>query len=102
METSELKNLSSLFKILADPHRLAMLERLCNCQQASVGELANCCEVDLSVVSRHLSKLKKAGILRAQKRGKEVFYDLSPNELANILRALADRLEGCCQTKEKT
>ena len=97
MKKRNFKKLTHLFKALADENRLSMLSHICNCRskgkRANVGSLASCCDVDFSVVSRHLSKLKSAGVLRAQKEGKEVFYDLEGKELAHQLRALADFIE---------
>jgi ArsR family transcriptional regulator len=96
----DLKKLSSLFKVLSDPNRIKLLDHLCSCREANVGELSRCCSIDLSVVSRHLSKLKNVGVLRARKKGKEVFYDLKAKELVLILRELADEIEqthSCCK-----
>jgi len=102
MKERDFKKLTSLFKALADENRLTMLSYICQCQtkgsRANVGSLASCCDIDFSVVSRHLSKLKSAGVLRAQKEGKEVFYNLEGKEIAKQLRALADFIEkaNCC------
>lgn len=89
---------SSLFKMLSDPNRLSMVSMLCRSSQCNVGELAKCCSIDLSVVSRHLSKLKEAGIIEASKQGKEVKYSLNSKKLAKKLRQFADELENsnCC------
>ena len=63
------------FRALGDPNRLALLARLAACcGPRTVSELAACCPVDLSVVSRHLAILREAGILQARKHGKEVHY----------------------------
>lgn len=64
-----------VFKALAHPTRLAMVERLekgpeCVCR---LTELAG---ADISTVSKHLSVLKNAGVLRDEKRGNQVFYTL--------------------------
>lgn len=98
MKKKDIKKLSSLFKVLSDSNRLSMVHHLCGCREAKVGDLASCCSIDLSVVSRHLSKLKEVGVLGARKEGKEVFYDLKRSELAQILRELADEIENsnCC------
>lgn len=87
-----------LFKVLSDPNRLGLVFELSQCREASVSELSQCCSIDLSVVSRHLSKLKGAGVLGANKKGKEVFYDLKRKDLAKVLRELADEIEksSCC------
>jgi ArsR family transcriptional regulator len=106
MKDLELEKFTSLFKALSDENRMAMIYQLCQCPPKpksksscmNVGELSSCCDIDLSVVSRHLSKLKSAGVLRAHKEGKQVFYTLEKSEIAKKLRALADLIEnsGCC------
>lgn len=98
MKKKEIEKLSQLFKVLSDPNRLSLIGHLCGCREANVGELSQCCSIDLSVVSRHLSKLKDVGVLGARKEGKTVFYDLKASELATLLRELADEIE----TKHKT
>lgn len=94
----KIEDLKELFQVLSDSNRLQMVNHLCGCREANVGELSTCCSIDVSVVSRHLSKLKKAGVLEARKEGKEVFYELKAKELANLLREFADDLErsSCC------
>ncbi|MEM7602152.1 MAG: metalloregulator ArsR/SmtB family transcription factor, partial [Verrucomicrobiota bacterium] len=58
---------ADLFKALAEPNRLKILQRLCGCREAqSVSEMSDCCEIDLSVVSRHLAQLKAAGVVTAE------------------------------------
>jgi ArsR family transcriptional regulator, arsenate/arsenite/antimonite-responsive transcriptional repressor len=95
-----------LFRALCDPSRIAILARLAAiCGPATVSEVASCCSVDLSGVSRHLGILRDAGILDVEKRGREVHYRVRFPELTRTLRALADALEACCpapkSTKEK-
>jgi len=63
----------------------------------TVSEVAGCCPTDLSVVSRHLATLCDAGILEAEKPGKEVYYSICYLELATTLRAMADAIESCCR-----
>ena len=87
------------FRALCDPNRIALVIRLAQCgRPCTVSELAKCCPTDLSVVSRHLALLRDAGVLTARKRGKEVYYSVPYEGLAGTLRAMADAIEGCCQT----
>jgi DNA-binding transcriptional ArsR family regulator len=87
----------AFFKALADPNRIALMARLASCCDArTVSELSDCCPTDLSVVSRHLATLRDAGIVEAEKRGREVFYRLRYDRLANSLRGMADAIEACC------
>jgi ArsR family transcriptional regulator, arsenate/arsenite/antimonite-responsive transcriptional repressor len=86
-----------LFKALCDPNRISILVRLAECcSPCTVSEIAGCCPINLSVVSRHLAQLREAGILLAQKRGKEVRYSLRSQELVQTLRSIADAIERCC------
>lgn len=62
----------------------------------SVSDVAGCCPVSLSVVSRHLSQLRESGVVEARREGKQVIYRLRAAEVARGLRALADALEACC------
>lgn len=90
-------NSELVFKALADPNRIKILNKLCSKDCAcNVGEVACCCTVDLSVVSRHLSILKNAGIISAEKRGKQVFYRVNRKEVAALLRQTADNIEKTC------
>jgi ArsR family transcriptional regulator len=89
------------FKALSDPNRIVLLERLAQCREpCSVSQIAACCPIDLSVVSRHLAVLREAGILHAEKRGKEVYYSVCFAELVATLRAIADAIEACCPSTE--
>lgn len=82
-----------LFKGLSDPTRLQLLGCLAKCGRAcSVSEVAECCAVDFSVVSRHLALLERSGIVASSKEGRTVFYAVKYAELAAKLRALADAI----------
>ncbi len=86
-----------LFKALGDPTRGAILVRLAESGRAlTVTEAASCCPVDLSVVSRHLRVLRDAGIVEAERRGREILHRVRYSELVGLLRGLADALETCC------
>jgi ArsR family transcriptional regulator len=86
-----------LFKALCDPTRAGLVACLAKCgRPCSVGEVAECCSVDVSVVSRHLAHLARAGVLDAKKEGREVYYAVRFKELAQTLRSLADELDTCC------
>ena len=86
-----------LFKALSDPTRLRLLACLSKCGRAcSVTEVAECCAVDFSVVSRHLAMLADAGVLDVQKVGRTTFYQVRYQHVSQELRALADALGDCC------
>lgn len=86
------------FRALCDPTRLRLLACLAKCGRAcSVSEVAECCDVDLSVVSRHLRMLESAGILASSKSGRVVSYEVRYHEVATTLRRLADAIVLCAK-----
>ncbi len=86
-----------LFKALADPTRVLLLGCLIKCgRPCSVGEIAECCSVDLSVVSRHLKQLEAAGVTTTTKEGRTVLYTVRYDHVCRTLRALCDAIERCC------
>lgn len=66
---------TEIFKALAHPMRLCMLEKLQE-RPWCVCELAACVGVDKSVASKHLSQLKAAGLIEDERRGTLVEYRL--------------------------
>jgi ArsR family transcriptional regulator len=94
-----------LFRALSDPNRLRLLAQLAASPLAlTVGALDTCCAVDLSVVSRHLAILRDAGVVTAEKQGRQVFYRARCEPLAELLRGMAAAFEtcaaNCCSTEE--
>ena len=90
-----------LFKALADPTRASLLACIAKCgRSCTVGEVAECTSVDLSVVSRHLALLARSGVLEATKEGRLVRYRVRYAEVSAALRSLASALEGCCPDGE--
>jgi ArsR family transcriptional regulator len=84
------------FKALGDGNRITLLAHLAAmCRPCTVSEIACCCPVDLSVVSRHLALLRDAGIVRAERRGKEVRYTVDYEVLARTFRQIADAIDAC-------
>jgi DNA-binding transcriptional ArsR family regulator len=93
----------NVFKALGDPNRVALIAGIGRMgRPTTVTEAASCCPVDLSVVSRHLAVLRRAGVVESAKSGREVRYTLSPAALAATLRSLADALEACCPPQQPT
>ena len=66
---------AAIFKALAHPARLAVVQRLAEGPQC-VRELTELVGSDMSTVSRHLGVLKNAGVVLGEKRGNLVVYRL--------------------------
>lgn len=95
---------ADLFKALGDPTRLRLFACLIKCARAcTVSEIAECCSVDFSVVSRHLQLLERSGVLESTRTGRTVSYSVRGDELAAIFKGLADAMSacgGCCGTRD--
>lgn len=79
-----------------------MLVMLARCQsELTVSQVAVCCPIDISVVSRHLATLRDAGVVESEKRGKEVYYKVRPGALVQSLRVIADEIEACCPPQKE-
>lgn len=91
-----------LFKALGDPRRVELFASLAQTRGwCSVSELAQCCPIDLSVVSRHLRVLREAGLIEAFKAQRQVFHRVRHDELVRLLRGLADAIEACCPAEAR-
>ena len=64
-----------IVKAMAHPTRLFIVDELSRGERC-VCELTDMIGADMSTVSRHLSVLKGAGIVRDEKRGSQVYYRL--------------------------
>ena len=93
---------AGLFQALCDPVRLSLVAHLAASGRAlTVTEASRCCGIHLSGVSRHLGLLRRAGVVVAEKRGREVHYRLEIAALSSTLRGLADALEDCWEQGQR-
>ena len=68
---------------LADPHRLAIVAMLADGERPA-GDFVQALPVAQPTVSRHLSVLREAGLVRVRKAGVQRLYSLDPRPLAEI------------------
>ncbi|MEP7740049.1 metalloregulator ArsR/SmtB family transcription factor [Nocardioides sp. 31GB23] len=79
----ELDLAAEVFRMLADPTRLALLWQLQAGEQA-VGDLVESLAKPQAAVSQHLAKLRMARLVQTRRQGNQVFYRLA-NEHVNHL-----------------
>lgn len=66
---------AKIIKAIAHPTRLFIVDELSR-EEKCVCELTEMIGADMSTVSKHLSLLKAAGLVRDEKRGTQVYYKL--------------------------
>lgn len=76
-------------RALADPTRREILNML-KMGRMSAGDIADCFPVTGASVSRHLSVLKEADLIRDAREGKYIFYELNASVLEEIMIWLAN------------
>ena len=80
--------MSTVFKALSDPTRRRVLEILRQ-GPASAGELADHFAFSKPTMSAHFTVLKTAGLVEAEKQGKQVIYRLKMSVLEDALLGFA-------------
>ena len=81
--------LQHTLKALADPIRREILNLL-RSGRMSAGEIADRFPVTDASISRHLSVLKEADLIRDTREGKFIFYDLNVSVLEEIMLWVKD------------
>jgi DNA-binding transcriptional ArsR family regulator len=76
------------FRALADPTRRAILDLLRSGARTS-GEIAEQFDSSWPTISRHLSVLKDAGLINADKEGQFMRYELATTVFQDVLQRLA-------------
>jgi ArsR family transcriptional regulator len=80
---------AQLFKALADPHRVKIVNLLATSPEpVCVCEFTEPLGLSQPTVSHHLKKLLDAGLLDREQRGTWAYYSLRPNALGNLAAAL--------------
>jgi DNA-binding transcriptional ArsR family regulator len=80
---------SDVFRLLADPTRRSLFERLVDEGQLSVSALTAGAGVSQPAVSQHLAALKGAGLVSEQKAGRSTLYRVDPDGLTPLVDWLA-------------
>lgn len=70
---NDLETAADALRVLAHPHRLAMVDRLLR-RRLTVGELAQAVDLAPAAVSQHLNHMRAHGILQVQREGRQAYY----------------------------
>lgn len=82
-------SLQNTLKALSDPIRREILNLL-KSGRLSAGEICDHFDVTGASISRHLSVLKEADLIRDTREGKFIYYDLNASVLEEILLWVKD------------
>ncbi len=94
MKTKPINSVDLVFRAVADPTRLRILNLL-RAGERCVCELVDTLRVPQPKASRHLAYLRKAGLVSVRKQGLWAYYKLTPARNAFHAKLL-DCLTTCC------
>jgi DNA-binding transcriptional ArsR family regulator len=75
----------NVFRALADPTRRAIFERLSRNGEQTVHALTDRSGVSQPAISKHLTVLKRAKLVRHRREGRETHYSAQPQALAPLV-----------------
>jgi ArsR family transcriptional regulator len=84
----ESEELAARFKALADPTRVAIVNRLSQADEVCVCDLNAAFDLSQPTISHHLRILREAGLVESSRRGTWAYYRLVPETVDALRGAL--------------
>ena len=90
-QEESLYDLAELFKVFGDSTRIRILwalheSKMCVC------DIANSLDMSKSSISHQLSTLRKMGIVKTRREGKEVYYMLDDNHVKEVFEVALEHI----------
>jgi len=82
---------AEMLRLLAHPQRLQLVGLLHRVPAAPVHELVGALAAPQAVTSQHLNRMRRAGLVAAERRGKEVWYRLADRRALKILNCVCNQ-----------
>src|SRR5437764_2262310 len=80
-------DLAERFRALADPTRVAIVNRLSGADELCVCDLTATFDLSQPTISHHLKILREAGLVESSRRGTWAYYRLVPDTVDALRRA---------------
>src|SRR5687768_13814144 len=85
--------LAKVFSALGDEQRQRILLMFARGEELTIKEIFDGCPLSRTAVTHHVRVLREAGVLSAEKRGKEVFLKPNPPTVIEAMNRLRDYIE---------
>jgi len=79
---------AELLKALGHPVRLCIVRGLLQKEHCNVTYMQDCLDLPQSTVSQHLQKLRSAGIVKAERKGLEIYYTIADERVKRLVTLL--------------
>ena len=84
MDADAAEDLATTFRALADPTRVAIVNRLASREPCCVCDLTVTFELSQPTVSHHLRVLRESGLVEAERRGTFAYYALADDAVERL------------------
>ena len=91
-EQDEFNKMAEFFKILGDTTRTKILFAL-DTNEMCVCDIANVLNMSKSSISHQLGTLRRSGIVKCRKQGKEVYYMLDDDHVQKVFEIAKEHIE---------
>ncbi len=88
MDAEKLSKIADVLKTIAHPVRLDIIKLLEQSQKLCVSELVERTQIEQSLLSHHLTKMKDRGILKSSRDGKHIYYSIAMTNIASIFSCM--------------
>jgi ArsR family transcriptional regulator len=89
LDSAERDVLAARFKALADPTRVAIVNRLAAADEVCVCDFVASLDLAQPTISHHLRVLREAGLVEASRRGTWAYYRLVPETVGALRDAIS-------------
>ncbi|MCX6997868.1 MAG: metalloregulator ArsR/SmtB family transcription factor [Kiritimatiellaeota bacterium] len=86
-----LARIAETLRLLAHPQRLHLIGLLNRVAAAPVHALGAALDAPQAVTSQHLNLMRRAGLVAAERRGKEVWYSLADRRALKVLKCVCNQ-----------
>jgi DNA-binding transcriptional ArsR family regulator len=87
------QGIAKVFTALGDEHRQRILLLFERGEELNVGQIVEVSTLSQPTVSHHLKVLREAGVLKSEKRGKEVYYWIDTAHVRTMLMQVVDYID---------
>lgn len=94
IDTDAATTLAQAFSLLSDPSRLRIVYALLEGGAMCVSDIADAVGLADSATSHQLAKLRGAGMVRAERQGREVWYQVADAHIRLLLDVAAEHYLG--------
>jgi DNA-binding transcriptional ArsR family regulator len=92
MPPEDVGRAAEMLRTLAHPDRLRIVDALHTAGELPVCEITDYLGIAQSATSQHLNHMRRVGLLKTERRGKEVWYSVADNRPIALLNCICH----CC------